>query len=544
MIARALVVLIVLLAGVGPPAAASLRAQDGPLSATAKQELARTKFRELTERMQKLMAVLQQSEPEDSQLMAAGLQYTQEKKLHSRLERAGGLLQQERWDEALVAMNDLKRDLGTLLDLLQDRDADLLRLLEQIKRLEGFKDRVEQLKQEQGEEKEASARTEALQQHLADLEAKKQQAAALLAKQQQLRAQTNELGVAAAATATKPLAEQEGRLQQDTAALGKDLEATERKAAELQAQPAGERAEGGAEPAGKPGAAGSGSAKQAAQAMQKAQQQLGAQKAEASLVDQDQAIQDLQRTIDELERMAEDARRELLKLPFEQQASRQEQTQAATDALARDMEASEQQGDGGEPQATPGKQRVQQAVPKQRAAAGQLKEYVPAKQKQQDAKEDLEAAQKELEDALAQLRQQLQDEVLRALEERFTAMLARQRELSVQTRTLDGTRANLLTASGTLPAAFVEKLGELAGGENDLALEAADALKLLEEDATTAVFPPLVEQLRDDLQAVARQLQQQHSGEPVQVAQREVEDLLALLIDALRRTIERKESGH
>jgi hypothetical protein len=79
---------------------------------------------------------------------------------------------------------------------------------------------------------------------------------------------------------------------------------------------------------------------------------------------------------------------------------------------------------------------VQQAVPKQRAAAGQLKEYKPAKQKQQDAKEDLEAAQKELEDALAQLRQQLVDEVLRALEERFTAMLAVQRELSAQTKTL------------------------------------------------------------------------------------------------------------
>ena len=44
----------------------------------------------------------------------------------------------------------------------------------------------------------------------------------------------------------------------------------------------------------------------------------------------------------------------------------------------------------GEP--TPGKNKVQQAVPKQRAAAGQLKEFKPAKQKQQDAKDDLEAA--------------------------------------------------------------------------------------------------------------------------------------------------------
>ena len=255
------------------------------------------------------------------------------------------------------------------------------------------------------------------------------------------------------------------------------------------------------------------------------------------------AIQSLQKTVEDLEAMAEEARRELLKLPFEQLTKQQEQTQHATDTLSKEMEQSEQEGENADGKPTPGRKRVQQAVPKQRAAAGQLKEFKPAKQKQQDAKDDLEAAKNELDEALAQLRQQLQDEVLRALEERFTAMLHAQRELSVQTKTLDTTRANVLTDNGALPAALAAKILLVATGEEDLQVEASDALKLLEEDGTTAVFPPMVEQLRDELHGVAGRCREQQTGAEVQAGQREVEDVLELLINALRRTIERKEGG-
>jgi hypothetical protein len=579
MIRSAIATLMVFLCVVATPVATSLRAQDTAVAAS-KQELARAKFKELTDRMQSLMVVLQKTEPEDSTLLSAGLQYAQEKKLNQRLDKAGGLLKQERWDEALVEMGNLKQDLSTLLELLQNRNGDLRKLLEEIKKLEAFKNRVDELAKEQAAEKEDSARTEELQKHLADVEAKKQQAEALLAQQRQLRDKTNDLGVQAAAEATKPLADKEGELQTDTEKLAKDLEQTEKKHAEIEAaakdakpgepkpgeagkpgeakpneaKPAepseskpGESKPGESKPSegGKPGSGNcSGSASKAAQSMGKAEQQLGDKKPESSLKDQDQAIENLKQTVKELEDMAETARRELQKLPFEQQVKKQEKTQHATDTLSKDMEKSEEQGEDGEAKETPGKKRVQQAVPKQRAAAGQLKEYVPAKQKQQDAKEELDAAKKELEDALAQLRQQLQDEVLRALEERFTAMLARQRELSAQTKTTDATRANILTASGQLPAAITDKLKELSTGETELEMEAADALKLLEEDATTAVFPPLVEQLRDDLGAVAAMLKKEQSDVTVQTAQRDVEELLGLLIDALRKTIERKECGH
>jgi chromosome segregation ATPase len=555
MISRALFVLTAFLFAFATSTTSALRAQeDPPLTVAAKQELARSKFQDLTERMAVLMPQLQKSEPEDSKLLRAALTFVQEKKMVSRLERAGNLLKQESWDLALVQMGSLKEDLTKLLNLLQNRDDELRKLLDEMRRLEGFKDRVGELAKEQGEEKKDSALTEELQKHLADIEAKKKEAQALLEQQKNVRDQTNSLGLQTAADATKPLADKEGQLHDDTDKLAKDLANLEKKNEEI--AKAAAKGSPSAKPSDKPSDAKpsdakpgcsncSGSAGQAAKSMGQAQQQLGDKKPESSLKDQDQAIENLQKTVDELEKMAEDARRELLKLPFEQQAKKQDDTQHATDTLSKDMEKSEEKGENGEaPKATPGKKRVQQAVPKQRAAAGQLKEYKTAKQKQQDAKDDLEAAKKELEDALAQLRQQLQDEVLRALEERFTAMLARQRELSSQTKALDGTRDNLLTASGQLPAAMVEKLVQLATGEGELETEASDALKLLEEDATTAVFPPMVEQLRDDLGAVAKRLQRQESGVPTQTAQREVEDLLALLINALRKTIELKAGGH
>lgn len=555
--------------------------QQDPVPTVSKQEMARSKFRDLTERMTKLMAALQQSEPEDSKLLAAGLQFVQEAKIHDDMSHVRLLLEQERWDDALVEMGEVRKDLQKLYELLQNRSVDLRKLLERIAKLQAFKDQVEKLAKEQGDEKEASALHEALQQHLKDIEAQKQRAEQLLAQQKELREATNQLGVEAAAEAAKPLEQKEGQLKEDAEQLAGKLESLERKDAELKtaakaAEPKAGDSKAGEPKAGEPKAgepkageskvgepkAGeskpsdskpgeskpgncncSSSAKKASQSMGKAQQQLGEKKAEGSLKDQDQAIEELKRTVQELEQMAEEARRELLKLPFDQMAKKQEATEHATDTLAKNMEKAEQEGEAGENQPTPGKKRVQQAVPKQKAAAGSLKEYKPAKQKQQDAKEDLDAAKKELEDALAQLRQQLSDEVLRALEERFTAMLAKQRELTLQTRTLDKTRQTALTADGSLPQALAARIGEVATGEGDLEVEAADALKLLEEDGTTAVFVEITGELKDVLHGVAQRCRANETGKPVQDGQLEAEDLLTLLINSLRREIERREGG-
>lgn len=560
MISRTIAAMATLLLMTLTPTASVLPAQqDPPTAAQSKQQLAEGKFKELTDRMQKLMVVLQKDEPDESKLLGAGLRFVQEKKLHQRLQRAGAMLEQQRWDESLVLMGKLREDLRSLLELLQNRNGDLRKLLERIEQLEGFKDRVDELSKEQQQEKEDSARAEALKKHLENIEAQRQRAEDLLNEQQALRDETNQLPLDAAAGMTEPLEQQEGELKAAAEELRKDLRDLDKKDAELKADAAaaaGEASKPGeakpAEPkpseakpsegASAPGKSSS-SAGEASASMGKAQQQLGDKQPEAALKDQDQAIEALKQTMKELDQMAEEAERELLKLPFEQLAKQQEKTQQATDTLAKDMEKAEQSDQSSEGEPTPGKNKVQQAVPKQRAAAGQLKEFKPAKQKQQDAKDDLEAAKEALEEALAQLRQQLQDEVLRALEERFTAMLARQRELTIMTKTVDGSRRSILTADGQLPTALVSKIDALAEGEGELELETIDALKLLEEDGTTAVFPPMVEQLRDELHDVGVGLRGRRTGAAMNQAQKDVEDLLELLINALRRTIEKKEGG-
>lgn len=516
--------------------------QDPP-SVAQQQQSAEARFRELTESMQRLHGYLAKvGNQDDIKILRAGMTLAQEKRIQDAMGQIRTLLDQQKWDAALERMQSVRTDLVQLLEVLQNRNLDLQQLLAKLERLKGYRNDVDQLVKEQQSEKEASARTEQLQQRMESIQQAKAAADQLLAEQQSLKKDTNELGMQAAAGATKPLAEKESQLEAKANELAKKLDQIEKDAAEPKPaeQPAQPK---DAQPSEQKSPQAASNARSAAGAMQRAQQQLDQQKPEPSLKDQDQAIESLKKTQQELERMAEETRRELDKLPFDEQATKQDDTKKATDTLAQKMEKAEQeeQSEDGEP--VPGRKSVQQAVPKQKAAAGQLKEFKPAKQKQQDAKEDLERAREELDEAINQLRQQLQDEVLRALEERFTAMLAKQRELTAQAKTLDKTRQKTLTADGGIPASLKERIEAMGAGEQDLEVEASDALKLIEEEGTTAVFPEIVSELKSQLAKAAKLCRALETGSALQEKQAEVEDTLTLLINALRKTIENRENG-
>src|SRR5882672_9561720 len=119
--------------------------QDPP---TSKQELARQKFKELDERMQKLQTVLAKSNPEESKVLKVGTQWVQEAKIHDDMAKIRTMLDGERWDEALEQMKVVRANLTKLLDLLQNRNMDLAKLMEQIARLSAFRDRVDTLAKE------------------------------------------------------------------------------------------------------------------------------------------------------------------------------------------------------------------------------------------------------------------------------------------------------------------------------------------------------------------------------------------------------------
>jgi hypothetical protein len=523
------------------PRAQEGRVERAPVETT--QQLAERMFADLHERMQRLQVTLATSEPEQSKLLQAGNRFVQEQRVRESLAKIRELLAAERWDESLEAMKGARKDLSTLMDLLLDRSADLRKLLEEIQRLEAFRARVGELLEQQRAEKTDAARAEALQQQLEKLAEAQAELDELIRKQDELRGEANQAGLAAKPEAAAQMAEAEGALKQSAESTAKKLAELERKQAELGAKPAAKP--GDSAPSGGSAGSSAGSCQSASGAMGKAQQKLGQNKPENSLQDMDQALQKLREAKAAIEQMTEEARRQLQELPFELQAQKQETTRIDTDKLAQDMQQSEKAEDGSERPRTPGRDNVQQAVPKQRSAAGSLKEYKPAKakQEQQDAQDELEQAKKALEDALAQLRQQLQDGVLRSLEERFGAMLAKQKDLSARTKAADRLIAESVTPDGQPPAALAERCVGLANGEAELAGDAADAHKLLLEEGSTAVFPELIDELRGDLLAVARRLQEQRVGTATQGMQAEIEANLALLIDALRRAIEQGEGG-
>ena len=524
-----------------------------------KHELARIKFGELQERMQKLQIKLKESQPEESRVLEVGNQYAQEVGIKQDMQGIRKLLREERWDEALEKMGEVRKELGYLRDLLLNRDMDLKKLLEEIARLEAYKERVEKLIDREQEHKEAAARAAALQEQAERVAQAKAKTDELIKSQKELQAQANAAGLQAAPTDAGQMTDQQGELKEQAENLADDVKALEEKNEDLEAtDPSTPPAEAGKPPSkpnspSKPSPSkpspgskpGSNSCNSAAESMGKSQKKLGQNKPESSLEDMAKALEMLKKAKADLQAMEEDLQRQLQEIPFELQAREQEQTKVDTDTLSKDMEASDDEKDGEDKQPTPGTQNVQQSVPKMKAASGMLKERRAkrAKQEQQDAKEDLENAKRALEDALAQLRQQLQDEVLRSLEERFGAMLAKQKEISARTKVADRLRGQALTSDGGMPAALQERCRQLSGKEMELASEAGDALKLLEEEGTTAVFPVMVGELKEELESVADRLAAYKTGETTQARQQEIVDMLSLLINALRRAIEDGEGG-
>jgi hypothetical protein len=524
-----------------------LGAQTDP--ATLQAEVAR-RFEDLHERMRKLQIVKAATAPDESALLQSGNRFIEERSLRTGLAEARALMEAQRWDEALQRLEVVQTDLQRLLDVLLARQLDVDKLLAEIKRLENLKSQVDKLITEQRTEKDESAEAEADQQRVKALEAAKAEIAALLEKQRETRAQTEQQGLAAKPEAAAALSDKQAELEKKTAELGDKLEKLEADAKDAAAadKPAGEAQK---EPRDSPTqiADGSGSCagncKAAAGAMSEAKQKMLAKTPERALLDMDEAIRRLEAAKKQIENELDEAQRKLEQLPFDAMAKKQEVTQIKTDKLAAEMEEHDKNPESNpEKKITPGKRSVQQAVPKQKAAAGQLKEFVPgkAKQDQQDAQEKLEEAKKELEDALTQLRQQLADEVLRALEERFGQMLEKQRELSARTKSADRLASAAVTADGQVPAEVRTRSTAIGRGEHELSGEAGDALKLLQEEGTSAAFPALVEMLRDDLTQVGTWLDGARTGSETQSLQADIEQTLKDLIDALRRQIEMNEA--
>lgn len=286
----------------------------------------------------------------------------------------------------------------------------------------------------------------------------------------------------------------------------------------------------------------------AIEAQKAAEKDLGDGKGNAAEKNEKVALDNLQKALDELKK----ERDRIAKLPpehNEQMAKAQDKTGEDTGDLAKKMSEAKssspgaggegqpgmpgESGEGGE--GAPGTEDVQQAQQQMQQAAKKLGEKDPknAQKPQKEAVDKLKKAREEIEKRLAQLRKEMQEELLAALEARFREMLNKQKPVTLETASLESIRktrewkrAEKLTCA---------KLGE---EEKFIGSLADVALQIIKEDGTTVVFPRIVERLRDDLYAVSERLKSEQTDGYTQDLQLEIERTLQDLIEALQRAQE------
>jgi hypothetical protein len=124
------------------------------------------------------------------------------------------------------------------------------------------------------------------------------------------------------------------------------------------------------------------------------------------------------------------------------------------------------------------------------------------------------------------------ERVLASLEERFRRMLEAQLKIYEATQRLDQLSKQEQNRDIEIQAS------KLSFQEAKLVLEADKALTLLHDEGSSVAFPESVEQMRDDMEEVAKRLGKLLVGPLTQSAEEAVIDALQQMIDALQQAQE------
>jgi hypothetical protein len=187
-----------------------------------------------------------------------------------------------------------------------------------------------------------------------------------------------------------------------------------------------------------------------------------------------------------------------------------------------------------QPKKDPAADQVQQAVPQQQGAEDDIKkDNKPEASKKQDiAIDKLQKALDELEKRLKQLREKELAKLLQNLEERVNRMLRMQIEVKAGTEAIDKT----VKALGGKPAsAEIQKSQAEADKESLIVIEADKALKLMEGEGTAVVFAGVLQQVKGDMEAIQKRLNEARVGEDTQQIEQDVIDQLKMMLEALKK---------
>lgn len=319
------------------------------------------------------------------------------------------------------------------------------------------------------------------------------------------------------------LADDQARIRKDTARLQKDLD-------RLQKSAPGEQAGGDA-------------LGRAQGDMRKAESNLGKERRQDAVPHEENAKQELEDAYRKLEEF-EKALKRLIKLPdYEKMAAKQDKTANKTEDLLKKMK---QQGGGQQGDAqggTPGQQGVEGAKKAMQRASRNLhsRSARRANKDQKEALERLEKAREELEEALRQLREEEQLMLLEALERRLVHMLQRQTKIHKETLSLNIRLREADKAGKQAPRAVVDKGHQLGDGEAELSVAAEKILEILREEGTTVVIPDVMEDMRKDLDTLAKRLRKLAAGDYTQQIQQDVMETLRELIEVIKQELERRQ---
>ena len=200
------------------------------------------------------------------------------------------------------------------------------------------------------------------------------------------------------------------------------------------------------------------------------------------------------------------------------------------------------QPSGGQPSAKdPAQENVEQAVPQQQGAQQDIDQNkrADASKKQDEAIRKLEEAIKELEKRLKQLREKELAKLLANLEERVGRMLRMQIEVKNATIGIDtGIQKN----KNQKTTADIQKAQTEAEKELAIISEAEKALKLMEGEGSAVVFAGVLREVKGDMEAVQRRLNEGRVEKQTQDIEQDIIDQLTMMKEALKKAKQDLES--
>jgi tetratricopeptide (TPR) repeat protein len=197
---------------------------------------------------------------------------------------------------------------------------------------------------------------------------------------------------------------------------------------------------------------------------------------------------------------------------------------------------------GGSPQGPKdqAQEDVQKAVPPQQEAEQDIRggDNDKASKNQDKAIEQLERALKELEKRLKQLREKELEKLLANLEERVGRMLRMQIEVKAATEIIDKAVQKNPGPGGKAQTAEIQKSQAEADKELAIISEADKTLKLMEGEGSAVVFAGVLTQVRGDMVAVQKRLNEGRVEKRTQDIEQDIIDQLTMMKEALKKAKE------